>query len=74
MKLARLIQPSKAAFWLMLAANAASGVLVWIVQAYEVTPLARAVIAVFALGNLLIGIGCAGALLRGPDQPPSIGK
>jgi hypothetical protein len=67
----RLIQPRRAAFWLMLAANAATAALVWVVTMYPVTLIARAVISVFAVGNLFIGLACMRALLREPSAGPT---
>lgn len=68
--LRRLFQPRKPAFWLMLALNALSTVLLWIVQRYTLTPLASVVIAVFALGNAWLGLRLAWQLLSTPVPPP----
>ncbi|HCX80693.1 MAG TPA: hypothetical protein DHV01_03720 [Rhodoferax sp.] len=66
----RLIQPRKLAFWLMLALNALSTALMWIVQRYPLTPLASLVIGVFALGNAWLGLRLAWRLLSTPPEPP----
>lgn len=69
-KLRRLFQPRKPAFWLMLVLNGLSTALMWIVQNYRLTPLASVVIAVFALGNAWLGLRLAWRLLTTPDEPP----
>lgn len=66
----RLFQPRKPAFWLMLALNALSTVLVWIVQRYHLTLLASVVVAVFAIGNAWLGLRLAWQLLSTPPAPP----
>lgn len=60
----KLWQPKKPAFWAMLALNLLSSVLVWMVQTYPLHMPARIVIAVFAVGNLVLGIRLARALMR----------
>jgi hypothetical protein len=70
--LRRLIQPRKAAFWLMLVLNGLSTALVWMVQTFTLTPAAAALIAMFALGNTALGLYFMRALLRPPkDFEPS---
>jgi hypothetical protein len=59
----RLFQPRKPAFWCMLALNALSTALMWIVQNYHLTPLASLVIGVFAIGNAWLGLRLAWRLL-----------
>ncbi|MBX9817783.1 MAG: hypothetical protein K2X79_07115 [Burkholderiaceae bacterium] len=66
----RLIQPRKPAFWLMLALNALSTALMWIVQHYPLTALASLVIAVFAFANACLGVRLAWQLLSTPPSPP----
>jgi hypothetical protein len=70
MKLLRLFQPRNPLFWLMLATNAASSLLIWLVTAYSVTTGARLLITLFALGNLFIGMWCLRRLWRGSGNPP----
>lgn len=65
-KLGRLIQPRKPAFWLMLVLNALSMVLVWLMQNYTLSPLASVVLALFALGNAGFGAYFTWQLLRAP--------
>ena len=64
----RLIQPRKPAFWLMLALNALSTALLWIVQNYPLTALASLVIAVFAFGNAWLGLRLAWQLVSTPPN------
>lgn len=72
--LRRLIQPRNPAFWLMLALNGLSAVLLWIAQTYHLTLWARVVVAFFALGNALLGLRMLRQLLMTPrpaeDTPP----
>lgn len=65
-RLRRLIQPRKAAFWLMLALNGLSTALVWIVQHHSLTLLAGLVVAAFAIGNAVLGMRLAWGLLNTP--------
>jgi 4-hydroxybenzoate polyprenyltransferase len=64
--LRRLIQPRNPAFWLMLALNGLSAVLLWIAQTYHLTVWARVVVAFFALGNALLGLRMLRQLLTTP--------
>lgn len=66
MKISRLFQPRKLAFWLILVLNALSFMLVWIMQNYTLTPLASVVLALFALGNAGFGAYLSWQLLRTP--------
>jgi len=66
MKVSRLFQPRKPAFWLMLVLNALSVALVWLMQNYTLTPLASGVMALFALGNAGFGAYFTWQLLRAP--------
>lgn len=65
-RLRRLIQPRKAAFWLMLALNGLSTALVWIVQHHSLTMAAGWVVAAFAIGNAVLGMRLAWRLLNTP--------
>ena len=67
MKISRLFQPRKLAFWLILVLNALSFMLVWIMQNYTLTPLASVVLALFALGNAGLGAYLTWQLLRPPQ-------
>lgn len=52
----------------MLALNALSTALLWIVQNYPLTALASLVIAVFAFGNAWLGLRLAWQLLSTPPN------
>ena len=67
-RLRRLIQPSKAAFWLMLALNGLSTALVWIVQNRNLSPMASVIVTVFAIGNAVLGLRFAWHLLNAPAE------
>ena len=54
----------------MMALNALSTALVWIVQRYHLTPLTSLVVAVFAIGNAWLGLRLAWQLLSTPPDPP----
>lgn len=64
MKLARLYQPSKPAFWLMVVLNLLSTVLAWIARTDGLLPWVAVVIAVFAVANAVIGLRLALGLMR----------
>jgi predicted MFS family arabinose efflux permease len=68
--LRRLIQPRNPAFWIMLALNGLSAVLLWIAQNYHLTEMARVVIAILALGNCWQGLRLARRLIATPPEPP----
>lgn len=71
MKLARLWQPRNPAFWLMIVLNLLSTALAWVARSYELAPLAALVVAGFALGNALGGLGLMWVLVRDePAGPP----
>ena len=67
MKLSRLIQPRNPLFWMMLALNALSAALAWIVHNRPLNTFAMIVVAVFALSNALIGTWLMWRLVR--DEP-----
>ncbi|MBI5791844.1 MAG: hypothetical protein HZA63_10250 [Rhodocyclales bacterium] len=70
MKLARLWQPRNPAFWLMIVLNLLSTLLAWVARNYSLTPTAALVVAGFAVGNALIGLGLMWVLMRDePDRP-----
>ncbi|APR05295.1 hypothetical protein SAMN05216242_11920 [Thauera chlorobenzoica] len=64
LKLSRLFRPRDPRFWLMIALNLLSAVLAWVLRTYPLVPLATALMAVFALGNALLGMRIAFDLLR----------
>lgn len=64
----RLFQPRNPLFWLMLALNALSMALGWIVQNRSLALPATLLVLVFALGNAVLGMWLAWRLVR--DPPP----
>ncbi len=70
MKLSRLIQPRNPLFWMMLALNALSAALAWIVQNRPLNTLAMIVVGGFALSNALIGTWLMWRLVRDEPQTP----
>ena len=71
MKLSRVFQPRNPLFWTMLALNALSAALAWVVQNRSLNTLAMGVIGFFALCNALIGTWLLWRLLREERLPPS---
>ena len=69
MKLAHLWQPRNPAFWLMVMLNLLSTVLAWVSRNYPLTPVAKLVVTVFAIGNALLGLRLMWGLMR--DEPPA---
>ncbi len=70
MKLSRLWQPRHPAFWMMLALNALSSLLGWIVHTRELALPAALVVALFALGNAGLGLLLAFRLMREEPTKP----
>jgi hypothetical protein len=73
-KISRLYQPRQPAFWVMLALNGLSTLLVWLIQNRPLSGFATAVVAIFALGNAAFGTWLAFHLMRSPPidrQPPT---
>lgn len=70
MKWSRLIQPRNPLFWIMLALNALSAALAWIVQNRPLNTVAMIVVAMFALCNALMGTWLIWRLLRDPPEAP----
>ncbi len=68
MKLARLWQPRKPAFWLMVVLNLLSTLLAWVARSYTLTPLASLIVIGFAIGNAVYGMRLIWLLVR--DDPP----
>ena len=68
MKLSRLFQPRKPAFWWMLGLNALSMLLLAVVRNYALTPLASVLVAGFALGNAGLGMFFTWQLLKSPAK------
>ncbi|APW42787.1 hypothetical protein RS694_09760 [Rhodoferax saidenbachensis] len=63
-KLSRLLQPRKPAFWLMVALNLLSAVLGWVVNTYQLNVLGSLLVAGFAIGNALLGMWLAWLLVN----------
>ena len=63
--LARLWQPRRALFWLMVAANLLSSFWGWLLRTDTLAPAGMAVVGVFALANAGAGMWLAWRLLRG---------
>jgi hypothetical protein len=55
MKLSRLFQPRNPLFWTMVVLNLLSGALAWISHTVPLGAFASVVVAVFALGNAVLG-------------------
>ncbi len=68
MKLFRIFQPRNPLFWLMLAINALSYALAWIVQNRTLNTLGMLLIGGFALANAALGTWLLWHLMR--DTPP----
>lgn len=67
MQLSRLFQPRKPAFWLMLALNLLSSLLVWVAQTQPLSTLGQVLVAVFAIGNSVLGLRLAWLLVSARD-------
>jgi uncharacterized membrane protein HdeD (DUF308 family) len=68
MKLSRIYRPDDRRFWLMIVLNILSAVLTWVLRAWPLVPLATAVVAIFALGNAMLGLFIAYDLMREDDK------
>lgn len=71
LKLARLFQPRNPLFWLMLALNALSSALSWILHNHQLSGAATLVVGFFALANALLGIALALRLMRSGEDGAS---
>ena len=72
MNLLRIFQPRNPLFWIMLALNALSYALAWIVQNRALNTLGMLLVAGFALVNALLGTWLMWRLIRtapAPHQP-----
>lgn len=70
MKWQRIYQPRNPLFWLMVALNALSYALAWIVQNRALNALGMALVAVFALANALLGMWLVWRLLKTDPEIP----
>lgn len=68
-KLARLYQPHNPKFWLMVGLNALSTLLAWVARSFELAWPAATLVAVFALGNAVLGVVLMLDLMKTP--PPA---
>jgi 4-hydroxybenzoate polyprenyltransferase len=68
MKFSRLFQPRNPIFWIMVALNALSAALAWIVQNRPLNAFATIVVGIFALSNALIGTWLLWRLLKDDPQ------
>ena len=66
MRLRRLIQPRNPAFWWMVLLNGLSTALVWITQHRSLSTVAVLMVAVFAIGNAVLGLRFARRLWHTP--------
>jgi hypothetical protein len=73
LKFGRIYQPRNPLFWLMLALNALSFALAWIVQNRPLNALGMMLVGGFAAANALIGTWLLWRLLATPpkDAPPN---
>lgn len=68
MKLARLLQPRNPLFWLLVALNALSAAISWLLQTRAFPLAVTLALAIFALGNFLLGLKLAVQLMREPGE------
>lgn len=68
MKLTRLFQPRNPKFWLWVVLNVLSSVLAWVLRTRTLPLGVMLVVAVFALGNAVLGVRLMLSLWRG-DSP-----
>jgi hypothetical protein len=69
MKLTRLFQPRNPLFWMMMALNALSAMLAWIVHNRPLNTFATLIVAGFAIGNAVLGTWLAWRLVRTDSVP-----
>lgn len=71
MKFSRLFQPRNPLFWIMMALNALSMALVWLVQNRPLNTLGLLLVGGFALANAVLGSWLAWRLIKSPPEAPS---
>ncbi len=71
MKFSRLFQPRNPLFWIMMALNALSMALVWLVQNRPLNTLGLLLVGGFALANAVLGTWLAWRLIKSPPEAPS---
>ena len=64
LKITRLFQPRNPAFWLMLALNGLSLLLVWVIENRRLNGTGLLLVGVFATGNALWGMWLAWRLMQ----------
>jgi hypothetical protein len=69
MKIIRLFQPRNPLFWMMVALHTLSAMLVWIVHNRPLNTLASWLVAIFAIGNAVLGAWLAWRLVRTDSKP-----
>ena len=70
MKLLRIFQPRNPLFWLMLALNALSYALAWIVQNRPLNTLGTVLVVGFALANAALGTWLLWRLMKDAQPKP----
>ena len=66
MNLSRLMQPRNPLFWHMLMLNALSLLLAWVARNRSLSGWGTMVVAIFTIGNVLVGVWLAWRLMREP--------
>jgi len=69
LKWSRLFQPRHPLFWMLMALNALSAMLSWIVQTKPLNTLGLALVALFLLGNAVVSMWLGWRLLREEPHP-----
>ena len=64
MKLSRLIQPRNPQFWLLIALNALSSAISWILRTHDLPAVVTWVLTGFALSNVVLGLLIAFRLMN----------
>lgn len=68
MKWRRLWQPRNPLFWVVVVLNALSTLLAWVVRTYPLPPTLAVAVAVFAVGNAVLGLWLIWALVKTPTD------
>jgi hypothetical protein len=66
MKLSKLWQPRNPLFWMMMALNALSSALAWIMHNQPLSTFGMFIVGGFALGNAILGTWLAWRLVKTP--------
>lgn len=67
-RLSRLYQPRNPQFWLLVALNALSAAISWLLQTRSLSLAPTLVLAIFALANFLLGLRIAVQLMKEPAE------